>query len=365
VTTTTNTRPAPEAPPTTLVDLLDQTFTDDALCALARAGVPRGAWESALLGPARDLLDRPGKRFRQNLVALCWKLAGGRGDVPSRLPLALEIIHTGSLIIDDVQDDSSRRRGGACLHRLHGVPIAINVGNWLYFWGLELAGELGLPAAVEAELRRTMNRAMFRCHFGQALDLDLPIGRTPQRSIPGIVAAATDLKTGSLMELCARAAAIAARAPGPIAMALAAFGRRLGVGLQMLDDLGNLNLASRAERAAEEGRDPSRADDKPHEDLRLGRPTWPWAWTAETMDEIPFAALQADACVVHAQALAGARPQTEPLAAALQAALGMRGRRVARVHLERAIGDLERVLGPAPELALVTSEIDRLEAAYG
>ncbi len=106
-------------------------------------------------------------------------MAGGRGEMPQALPLIVEIIHGGSLVIDDVEDDSSLRRGGACLHRLYGVPIAINVGNWMYFWALDLVGGLGLAEERAGALQRALTQGMFRCHFGQALDLSRPVGRHP------------------------------------------------------------------------------------------------------------------------------------------------------------------------------------------
>jgi geranylgeranyl pyrophosphate synthase len=357
-----------------LADLLDQAWTDDALAALtggderlAAGPVPRAAWEAALLAPARDMLSRPGKRFREVLVALAWRLAGGRGPVPAGLPQCVELVHAGSLIVDDVEDDSSQRRGAACLHRLHGVPLAINVGSWLYFWAFDRLGALGLDDTVAAEMRAALSLTLLRGHFGQSLDLSLQVGRAPQDWIPPVVAAATDLKTGALMELAARLGALAARAPVDRVATIARFGRRLGVGLQMLDDLGN--LAPRADSASSEaghGSAPAAgAEDKRHEDLRLGRPTWPWAWAAEALDPPAFAALQTAARLVRAQALSGNRPRTEPLAAELRAALGVRGRRAARVHLERAMLDLEHDLGPVSELRLVTEEIERLEAAYG
>jgi geranylgeranyl pyrophosphate synthase len=346
----------PPTPP--LVDLLERAFSPRALAALGDAGVAgrvsRAAWEAALLGPARELLSRPGKGFRESLVRLCWKIGGGAAEMPAVLPMIVEIIHAGSLIIDDVEDDSNLRRGGPCLHRLYGLPIAVNVGNWMYFWALDLIDQLELPAARAAELRRALTHGMFRCHFGQALDLSRPVGRIPQGEMPAVVAATTDLKTGALMELAAQAGAIGAGAAPEIVAALARFGRGLGRGLQMLDDLGN--IAATAE---------PRTDPKRHEDLRLARPTWPWAWAAESLDEISFAALQADARVVQAQALAGqANAGTESLAAALRAALGVQGRRRARLELARAVGDLSRVVGPVPEIPLINAEIARLEASY-
>jgi len=344
-----------------VLELLERAFSAPSLQALegegAAARVPRAAWEAALLGPARELLSRPGKGFRESVVRLAWQLGGGRGQPPAALPQIVEIIHAGSLIIDDVQDDSSLRRGAPCLHRLYGVPLAINVGNWMYFWALELVDGLGLPGLAAADLRSALGRGMFRCHFGQALDLHRPVGRIPQDEMAAVVGAATDLKTGALMELAARAGAIAAGAPAAAADALGLFGRRVGRGLQMLDDLGNIAPATGLEAGA-----------KRHEDLRQGRPTWPWAWAAQALDEVSFAALQADARVINAQALARtAAPaiSTEPLAASLRAALGVRGRRAARLELARAVGDLGQAVGPRPEIALLTDEITRLEASYG
>lgn len=346
-------------PPVPLVALLERAFSDQQLAALGRGGaaarVPREVWEAALLGPARELLSRPGKGFRDALVRLCWRMGGGPSELPPALPLLVEIIHAGSLIIDDVEDDSSVRRGGACLHRLYGVPMAINVGNWLYFWALDLVDGMGLPGGVASDLRRALTQGMFRCHFGQALDLSQPVGRIRQQEMPAIVAATTDLKTGALMELAARVGAVAAQAAPRTTEALAHFGRRLGCGLQMLDDLGNVAAVASGDAA------PS----KRHEDLRLGRPTWPWAWAAEALDEISFAALQADARVVQAEALAHGRSvATEPLAAGLRAAVGMRGRRLARLELARAVGELSQALGPLPEIPLITAEIARLEASF-
>lgn len=359
-------RPAPDNATVSLTDLLDATAApaglrglyddDDPLeAALADGGdVPPAAWDAALLGPARDMLARPGKGFRGELVRLGFRLAGG-SEMPAALPALVELIHAGSLVIDDVEDDSARRRGAACLHRIYGVPLAVNVGNWLYFWPLELVDTLGLPAPAANELRRLMGRAMFRCHYGQALDLSVQIGRVPQRWIPPVVARATALKTGTLLELAAAVGAVAAGASPDRIATLARFGRRMGIGLQMLDDLGN--LAPRAPDAA--------GDDKHHEDLRLARPSWPWAWAARDLDQRAFAALQGEARVIQARALAGHHPDTETLAAALRTAVGLRGRRTTRVLLERAMGDLESHVGPAPELRRVRDELARLEAAYG
>jgi geranylgeranyl pyrophosphate synthase len=352
-------RPRLQLPePLRLQELFDRHLDDGDLAALVEddhllpsAGqVPRALWEAALLDPARDVLTRPSKQFRSRLVRMAARLAGAR-HLPAALPALLEMIHTGSLVVDDIQDDSSQRRGAACLHRLHGVPLALNTGNWLYFWPLTLLDTLGLPAALTARLRQRMCAAMFRCHFGQALDLALPVGQLGRTAVPAVVAAATRLKTGTLTALAAETGALAAEAPAAMVAALGRFGHRLGVALQMLDDLGNLA----------EGDD---HDDKRHEDLRLGRPTWPWAWAAEQLDDRAFADLQREARVLNARALAGGRVDAGPLAARLRAAVGTRGRREASRLLDRAFDELRTTLGPDADLHALAAEIARLEAAY-
>jgi geranylgeranyl pyrophosphate synthase len=296
----------------------------------------------------RDLLGRPSKQFRANLVRLSARLAGG-ADVPPALPALLELIHAGSLVVDDIQDDSSQRRGAACLHRLFGLPLALNTGNWLYFWPLALLDELGLAPALAAELRGRMCRAMLRCHYGQSLDLAVPVGHLPRNAVVSVVATSTRLKTGALTSLCAEVGALAGGAPPDRVEPLRRFGRRLGVGLQMLDDLGNLAGVDQ---------------DRRHEDLRLGRPTWPWAWAADDLDEQSFAALQAQARVVHARALAGLPVHSGDLAHRLRAATWHRGRRAAGVLLRRALADLEATFGASADLTAVAAEITRVEQAY-
>ena len=76
--------------------------------------------EGVLLAPLREFLGRSGKQLRARFVAMAWQLAGGRGEPPAALPLALELLHAGSLIVDAVADlsDLSRRGSEAVLELL-------------------------------------------------------------------------------------------------------------------------------------------------------------------------------------------------------------------------------------------------------
>jgi geranylgeranyl pyrophosphate synthase len=363
-------RPPAQAP--TFAEIVEQTLAPARLQELSHpedwpeppfssAELPRGIWDRAIGDLARDILNRPSHQFRARLCALAWRLSDGpgatRGSAPTALPASLpfliEVIHAGSLIVDDIEDGSLRRRGAPCLHRLHGVPLALNAGTWMYFWAMDLVESGDLPVTARDQIRRALVAALYRGHLGQSLDLSVAIADMPRQWIYSTVATSTMLKTGALMELAARLGALAAEAAAPRVDALARFGRRLGVGLQMLDDFGNLNAPAT-----------ETPDSKALEDLRNGRPTWPWALAARELDDPTFAGLQASARALGGGGeLDGARARA--LAAELRMAVGLKGRRQTATYLERALRDLRAEVGERDEVELLAQEIDRLEGAYG
>jgi len=317
------------------------------------APLPRELWSHALGDIAQDILMRPGRRFRARLAELAFRLGDGRGEPPRALGAILEIIHAGSLVIDDIEDGSRTRRGEPAVHVRYGVPLALNAGNWMYFCALGLVPTLepALPLLRE-RLYATVVDTMARCHLGQALDLGTDVSRLPRNVVYRTVATSTSLKTGALMELAARLGAIAAGAPLDREEALARFGRRLGLGLQMLDDFGN--LTARAEAGSH----------KALEDLRNGTPTWPWAFAARALDDAAFTELQ-DAARALREGGGADDARARSIAAALRMAVGREGRAQSERYLRAALTDLSATVGHRPELAAVAAEIKRIEAAYG
>lgn len=331
--------------------------------------LPRATWDAALGDVARDILCRPSRRFRARMCEVAWRLADGAGDIPAQLPALIEVIHAGSLIVDDIEDGSTVRRGAPSLHLIHGMPRALNTGNWMYFWAMDLVDQLALPTSRAHEVRQALSDAMYRCHLGQSLDLSVSVGALPRPWVYRTVATSTMLKTGALMELAARLGAQAAAAAPARVEALARFGRRLGLGLQMLDDFGNLNAPP-----ADAG------DSKALEDLRNGRPTWPWARAALDLDDPTFAHLQASAraLVQKGEGLGGGggggagtgegdteHSRARALAAELRMAVGLAGRRQTSSYLRRTLHELREVVGDREELVLLASEMHRLEDSYG
>src|SRR5262245_7548627 len=138
-----------------LLEAISGTFHDGALASLL--GVERDdslcqVLRRVALRPAAEFVRRPSKRFRWPVVGLGWELAGGDGAPPSELGHIVELIHAGSMIVDDIEDGSLQRRGAPALHVLHGVPLALNTGNLLYFLPLALLARLELADPVELEV---------------------------------------------------------------------------------------------------------------------------------------------------------------------------------------------------------------------
>lgn len=312
---------------------------------LPRSRVVQRRLEETLFAPAARFLANPSNGWRARLVRIGWELAGGTRPLHPSLPKLLELVHAGSLIVDDIEDDSSERRGEQALHRRIGTPLALNVGNWLYFVPLELLGTLGVSPKTELVLHRRVIAAMARCHAGQALDVGLRIDALAPVEVAEIVRVIATLKTGALTELAIGVGARTAGADRKRIGAIERFGRRFGIALQMLDDVGNLHGAHAPARR--------------YEDVRLGRPTWVWAWLAGRLDSVSFARLQRQS-----RAVADGRLAPAALAERLRTLLGDRGKRAAASALTRAVRDLDRACGDSPALATVRGEVDRLLVSY-
>ena len=100
-----------------LLALLRAQFRDTSLAHcldLNGEQVAERLWTGSLSGPLLELLGRPGKAFRSRLVEVAYALGReqtpGCGPMPPELPLLVEVLHAGSLIVDDIEDDSAERR---------------------------------------------------------------------------------------------------------------------------------------------------------------------------------------------------------------------------------------------------------------
>jgi geranylgeranyl diphosphate synthase type II len=137
------------------------------------AELPSGADPPYLYDLLRAYPSRPSKGLR---AAICLATCAALGGEPARAlgcAAAIELFHNAFLVHDDIQDGSVQRRGEPTLHELHGVSIALNVGNATNLAGLQrimanrstLGGELAWRVFVETE---TMLRHSLE---GQAIEL--------------------------------------------------------------------------------------------------------------------------------------------------------------------------------------------------
>jgi len=237
--------------------------------------------EDSLLLPLRDFLNRPSKKFRQELVFLACQMAvpdskQKSGTYENKIKCELgaqtvEAIHSASLIVDDIEDGSLIRRGHPTLHIQYGIPLALNAGNWLYFWSLMKISHLKLESDKESALLRDTIDIMLKAHIGQSIDIGICVDKIPQELVKEVCLSSISLKTGALMSLAMRVGGYIGGASSERIESLAQIGSTMGALLQTFDDIGNFsrsNLMSNSKNP------------KQYEDLILRRPSWIWAFAS-------------------------------------------------------------------------------------
>src|SRR5205807_7813112 len=184
-----------------------------------------------LAGAAGDLLRAGGKRVRPLLLLLSARAAVPGLRARGRVPLALvaELVHSATLLHDDVIDDGLTRRGLPAPRVAYGNAVSVLSGDWLLAASLDLALRSRVPLAMPA-LVRTLRTLV----EGEARQLALR-GRTDFSAEDALFVAAK--KTGSLFAFCGEAGALAAGAPPEVCSALREFGQRAGCAFQITDDL--------------------------------------------------------------------------------------------------------------------------------
>lgn len=207
----------------------------------------RAALDGGIFGPLWSMMDRGGKGWRSTWLTTCYHAFGADGleeQVRELLPVA-ELLHTGSLIIDDIQDGATTRRSRPALHLEVGEDIAINAGGFCYFLPFLILEELrGISDTQRAGMYAVVTNALRQGHLGQAADLMWSKGRYD------VLARVEDfettraqlveqyrLKSGCQLEAIARVAGILANAPPAWVEAAAAYSRVFGVVFQIIDDI--------------------------------------------------------------------------------------------------------------------------------
>jgi geranylgeranyl pyrophosphate synthase len=206
--------------------------------------VPSGESLNSLIDPGRDLLNRGGKRWRPMLALLIAELFG-EGPLAAELAPLVEFAHTGSLIIDDIEDNADMRRGRKTVHLLYGTDTAINAGNFLYFLSPSAIDFIEAPDSLRLRLYRTYTLNMRRLHFGQGMDIYWH--RNP-KIFPPLTEyyRMCSFKTGSLARFSGQVGMITAGVSeeDPTFEVLSGACGTLGVGFQIIDDVINLSTGN-------------------------------------------------------------------------------------------------------------------------
>ncbi len=207
-------------------------------------------YREMLAGPVWELLSRQGKRWRPIFAILLLDALGTPpGPYEALVSTLAELSHSGSLIIDDIQDASALRRGRESIHILYGQDVAISAANTLYFLCSHLLfGHPALTRDQQLDIHEVVMRQFTRAHFGQAQDLywsrnldgerlEAWLDASPEERILQMYA----LKTAAPLQGLAAAASIIHGADTRTKAACVEYARSLGVAFQIIDDIHNFS----------------------------------------------------------------------------------------------------------------------------
>ncbi|MDR6759987.1 geranylgeranyl pyrophosphate synthase/predicted secreted hydrolase [Flavobacterium sp. 2755] len=202
---------------------------------------------SSVIKPIREIVDRSKKAWRSYIFLACIDSVGGNSQ-PFIDWLAMpEFIHTGSLIVDDVQDRSDTRRGGSALHLLYGETLAINAGNASYFISELFMHEPKLPDDIRIKVYELYFEMMRAAHAGQAMDISGLHDLMPEAVYKGNSSTLENriytihrLKTATPACTLAKLGGLIGGGKPEEIEALSSFLEAIGVAYQIMDDVLNL-----------------------------------------------------------------------------------------------------------------------------
>ncbi len=172
---------------------------------------------------------KAGKRMRPMLILLMAKNYGAVSDITQNASVGLELLHTASLVHDDVVDDSDERRGQASVNAVYNNKVAVLAGDYLLSTALLHVSFTGNQKIVQylAELGRTLAS-------GEILQLSNINNQTISEEAYYEV---IKQKTAALFEACCAIGALSAGASDGEIEAAKQFGQNLGIIFQIRDDI--------------------------------------------------------------------------------------------------------------------------------
>ncbi len=177
----------------------------------------------------QHILNNSGKCLRPLLLLLSSQACGYTGDRHIKAAALIELLHTATLLHDDVVDDAEVRRGQKTANALWGNEAAILVGDFLYAKAFQLLLDVGHSAIMALLVNTTQQMAE-----GEALQL---LGRRQLQTQKADYLEIVQAKTAKLFEACAHMGALLSHAPPAIEQAMRDYGLHLGTAFQLMDDV--------------------------------------------------------------------------------------------------------------------------------
>ncbi len=191
--------------------------------------------DDAVLGPMLStVLPGTGKRLRPALSLLIGRMGSANAEALNHMAVGVELLHTASLVHDDIVDESDTRHGGATLYARVGNALAVLVGDYLFSQAAQECVSTG-----DLQVVRLFAETLGAMAQGQILDANRQLGGhhawqtvTRERYFRTIRG-----KTASLFVLaCQGTGQLAGMSPAQVA-ALGAYGESLGLAFQVVDDI--------------------------------------------------------------------------------------------------------------------------------
>lgn len=177
----------------------------------------------------RYIIKRKGKQMRPMFVFLTADICGKIGDATYIAASLIELLHTATLVHDDVVDDSNERRGFFSINALWKNKVAVLVGDYLLSKGLLLALDnhaFELLKIVSEATREMSEGELLQIEKARKLDIDEAVYFEIIRK-----------KTASLIASCCASGASSVDSPAETVQKMKQFGEKVGIAFQIKDDL--------------------------------------------------------------------------------------------------------------------------------
>ena len=190
---------------------------------------------------ARHSLTAGGKRLRPALVMEFCRVCGGDEQTALPVACAIEMMHTFSLIHDDLpcMDNDDMRRGKPSCHKAFGEANALLAGDALAILPAQIIAQAGLKGTIPQSAALKIiallgeQAGIFGMIGGQVIDTENEGKRLPEN----VILEMYRMKTGALLEFCCRAGVIAAGGGVELQLAAGTYAKKLGLAFQIIDDI--------------------------------------------------------------------------------------------------------------------------------